>query len=154
MRNRVHPAGAGGSRTPRTTFAPSPRDPEEGSNAFTDVKDAWGAPSELSPEPLARGLGGLVPMLAPIDSMGSDASLNIIPPPRTRETGMIGGEPLGSARSQDSATFLGTPRLSVRKNHADEDVDDEEHRHPTCRVYYAPRNRYATRSFRAPLTRA
>ena len=146
MRNRVHPAGR---QNGVKTFAPSPRDPEDGSNAFTDVQDAWAESPAQTPEKAtarSKSGGGLVPMLAPIDSMRSDASLGVgvNPPPRSpdeKPRTLVGGDPMGSARSQDSASHLSTPRLSARKHHADEDKDDDNHRHPTCCAYYASRNR-------------
>jgi hypothetical protein len=156
MRNRVHPAGVSSSKT----FARSLRDPEDGSNAFTDVKDAWMPESSPEKENRIDAAGGLVPMLAPIDTMSPDTSLGIdLPAPSPIALpGMIGGDPLPSARSQDSASHLSTPRLSARKHHYDEDKDDEQHRHPTCCVYYAQRNRCAasrtqreTRTLRLPL---
>ena len=103
------------------------RDPESGSAAFfTDVKEAWSPESPERP-PGQRSTssasgGALVPGL-PIDALDGT-------PARTE-----------SKRSASAVAFGSTPRLSERKRHAEEDVDDDGHRAPSCGSYYARSNR-------------
>ncbi len=141
MRNRrVHPESG------------SDRDPESGSAAFfTGVKDAWSVESTPERERDSRAAGsGLVPLL-PIDQVKSHESIG----EAGERSKLEEKEPLvPSARSAGSVGFGSTPRLSDRKHHEDEDVDDDDHRAPSCSSYYAPRNRYEHGLRPVPLARA
>ena len=151
MRNRIHPERGSSA----ADFESSP--------GFTNVQEAW-PESESEPNTPDRDEGGhtprgkptAVPLLGlPIDSAASD-DLQPEPEPepepehRGRAHSQLVGEGQAdtvafgaslhgavphSARSSASG-FMATPRLTPRGHHA-----DDNHRHPSCATYYAPRNR-------------